>query len=119
MPPLQPVSGLLKLEFHVALHDPITYIENMKKASVVMLLLCISIAMFTVHVTVIQGSGQETVMTIDVCNTAMDLVFDSAPTVPETVYDIPSIQPSEDFTENIPPGAMPIFTSFIDKPPEA
>ena len=83
-----------------------------------MLLICISVALFTVHVTVIAGTGHEVVMTIDVCNTAIDLVLDSAPTIPATVYVVSSIQPSDVFTETMPPGAVPIFISFIDKPPE-
>ena len=84
-----------------------------------MLLICISMALFTVHVTVIPGTGHETIMTLDVCSTAMDLVLDSAPTIPATAYVVSSIQPSDVFTETMPPGAVPIFTSFIDKPPEA
>ena len=90
----------------------------MRKASVVLLLLCISMAMFTVHVTVIQGTGQEPIMMIDVCGTAMDLASDSAPSIPETLFFISSIQPSDVFTETMPPGAVQIFALFIDKPPE-
>ena len=76
-------------------------------------------AMFTVHVTVIPGTGHETIMTLDVCSPAMNLASDSAPTIPETLYLISSIQPSDVFTETMPPGAVQIFTIFIDKPPEA
>lgn len=83
-----------------------------------MLLICISITLFAVHVTVIPGAGHETIMTLDVCSTAMDLL-DSAPTIPATVYVVSSIQPSDVFIETMPPGAVPIFTLFIDKPPEA
>lgn len=90
----------------------------MRKAFIVMLLLCIFIAMSTVHITVIPGTGHETITTLDVCSTVMDLVLDSAPTIPETVYVISFIQPSDVLTETMPPGAAQIFTLFIDKPPE-